>query len=242
MKYLLTIVTICVSFVAALSQEIDPIVTDRPTQSAAVTTVGKDQLLIESGFIAENTSPFENYFNFNTLFRYGLGDRVEVRLTANYDRVSGDDFTSSGLGTTNLGTKVFLTSAEKSFADISVIGQVNLPTGEDNDETTGEIRFNFQNQLPNNFSLGYNLGLFFAPEGDNEVSPFYSIALSTSIGKGWTVFAEPYGFLDDPADHRFNTGIIYLVSPQFQVDLTGGLGLSERSPNGFIGFGFAVGL
>ena len=241
MKYVVILAGIFWSS-TALSQDSDPIVTDRPTQSAAVSTVGKDQLLIESGFIAENTTAFQNYFNFNTLVRYGIGELVEVRLTANYDRISGDDFRTSGLGTTNLGAKVFITSADRAFADVSVIGQVNLPTGEANNETTGEIRFNFQNQLSNSFSLGYNLGVALSPEGENEVSPFYSVVLSTSVAKGWTVFAEPYGFLNEPADHRFNAGLTYLVTPNFQVDLSGGLGLSGSSPDGFIGFGFAVGL
>lgn len=237
----LLIVLFAVSCVHAFAQDSDPIITDRPTQSASVNVVGNGALLIESGIIFEKTNRFEDYLNFNTLFRYGISDRVEVRLTANYDRINGDDFIVSSIGSTNLGAQIFLVDSDEAFADISVIGQVNLPTGEENEDTTGEIRFNFQNTLSNIFSLGYNLGLFLTPDRDNEISPFYSVVLGASIAEGLTVFAEPYGFLNAPDDHRFNAGFIYLVTPRFQVDVTGGIGLSESSPDTFVGFGAAFG-
>ena len=223
------------------AQQEEPIVTDRPTQSASVSTVGAEQVLIESGFIFQNESAFEDYINFNTLVRYGVNDRVEVRLTVNYDRNEGSDFISSSLGQTTLGAKVFLADAQETFADISVLGQLNLPTGEENDNATADIRLNFQNSLSSTLSLGYNFGFLVSPERDNEISPFYSVVLGAAVADGWTVFAEPYGFLNTPVDHRFNAGFIYLVAPRFQIDLSGGIGLSENSPNSFIGFGAAFG-
>ena len=230
-----------VSAITTLAQDAEPIMTDRPTQSAAAATVGKGNLLIETGFIFENTDPLTNAFNVNVLGRYGVSDRVEVRLSTNYDRIDGDDFTVSGLGYTSLGTKVFLAEAENAIPDISVIAQLNLPTGEDNDETTGEIRLNFQNQLSTTFSLGYNLGLLLSPDRESETSAFYSVVLGASLGNGFSVFAEPYGFFNEPSDHRFNAGVIYLLSDRFQLDLSGGAGISDASPDSFVGFGAAFG-
>ena len=224
-----------------VAQEKDPIVTDRPTQSAAVNTVGRGNLLVESGFIFENSTETVDFINVNSLFRFGISDKVELRLTANYDREEGLDFISSGIGVTSLGTKVFLFSSDNAFADISVLGQLNIPTGDNNDETTGEVRFNFQNQLSDLFALGYNLGVLASQEREYGLSPFYSIALSATLAEGWTAFIEPYGFFNAPADHRFNAGLVYLVTPRFQVDLTGGFGLTEESPDSFIGFGAAIG-
>lgn len=224
-----------------MAQESGPIVTDRPTQSAAASTVGKSRFLIETGFIFENTNEFSDYLNFNTLIRYGISDRVEVRLLANYDRTDGDDFIVSSIGSTGIGTKVFLVDNENAFADISVIGQINLPTGDENDEATGEIRFNFANTLSSEFSLGYNLGFFVSPDRENEVSPFYSIVLGVAIVERLTAFVEPYGFLNEPTDHRINAGLIYLLNNRFQLDISGGLGLAENSPESFVGFGVALG-
>lgn len=225
----------------AYAQENSTIITDRPTQSAATSTVGDGKFLIETGLILEQTNEFNNLLNLNSLFRYGLSDKIELRLTMNYDRISGDDFVVSTIGSTNLGAKVFLGSVQNSFADISVIGQLNLPTGEENEDTTGEIRFNFANQISDAFSLGYNLGLAIAPGGESELTPFYTCVLGASISDGLTAFIEPYGNLSDPADHRLNAGLIYLVSNKFQVDISGGVGLSEASPDSFIGFGAAIG-
>ncbi|NQZ78276.1 MAG: transporter [Ekhidna sp.] len=226
---------------AVLAQESESIVTDRPTQSAAVHTVGKGNLLVESGFFIEKTNAFQSLVNFNSLFRFGISDRVELRLTTNYDRFENDEVSESSLGSTSLGTKIFLFASDNSLPDISVIGQLNLPTGQFNDETTGEIRFNFQSTLSDAVSLGYNLGLFISPEDSNELSPFYSFVVGASIIEGLTVFAEPYAFFNDPVDHRFNAGVIYLVNPRFQVDVSGGVGISDTSPDSFVSIGAAIG-
>ena len=240
MKKILLLVFYVVCFYG-FSQESAPIVTDRPTQSAAASTVGKNNLLIETGFIFENTDRYQNYINANSLFRYGVGSKVEIRLTANYDRIGGDDYTVSTIGSTNIGTKVFIVDSDKAFADISVIGQLNLPTGKENDQASGEIRFNFANQLSEKFSLGYNIGVLASPDRESELSPFYTLVLGASIANGLSVFAEPYGYLSEIQDHRFNTGIIYLAKENMQFDLTGGIGLTRISPDYFIGFGAAIG-
>lgn len=240
MKYTL-LFTLIVTSLCTLAQEKDPIVTDRPTQSAAVYTVGAGNFLLESGLFTQKTNSFESAINFNNLFRYGVSDKIELRLTLNYDRIEGDDFNESSFGATSVGTKVFLYESSSNLPDISVIGQVNLPTGDFNDDTTGEVRFNFQNQLSEALSLGYNLGVFVGPDMENELNPFYSIVLGASVFEGLTVFAEPYGFFNKPRDHRFNAGVIYLVNPRFQVDISGGVGLSDSSPDSFVSIGAAVG-
>ena len=70
----------------------------------------------------------------------------------------------------------------------------------------------------------------------------YTLVLGYAFADGWSYFIEPYGFFqDNESDHRINSGFIYLVSDRFQVDFSGGLGLSEASHDFFIGFGAALG-
>lgn len=221
------------------------IVTDRPTQSAAASVMPKGNLLIEAGFVSEKvTSNISNTTFGNFHFRFGLFEGVEIRLTQNYVGVKNDltDFSTSGLSPLTIGTKIHLVDEDGSVPQISVIGQVTLSNGDNAFKPAkgiAEVRFNFTNTLSDQLSLGYNLGMSF-PE-DTPTS-FYTIVLGYSLADKWTVFAEPYGsFANSDSDHRFNTGLIYLCSNTIQFDISAGIGLSDVSPDSFIGFGAAIG-
>lgn len=228
------------------AQETTPsIVTDRPTQSAASTVVAKGDWLLELGFIREKaTADVANFTYGNMLLRYGVIDGVELRVTQDYlgfkDDATNDS--GSGLGPLTLGTKVHLVNENGIVPQMSIIGQVTLSNGDEAfkpAQATPELRLNFSNTLSDKLSLGYNVGMRF-PE-DNTTT-FYSAVLGYALAEGWTVFAEPYGFLGDGnSDHRFNTGLIYLVNSTLQFDVSAGWGLSDISPDSFIGFGLAVG-
>ena len=125
---------------------------------------------------------------------------------------------------------------------MSVIGQVTLDNGDDAfkpGETIPEVRLNFSNTLSDSWSLGYNIGMAF-PE-DNTTT-LYTAVVGYAFAPGWTAFAEPYGFIyENESDHRFNAGLIYLMKNYLQFDISAGVGLSDISPDSFIGFGAAVG-
>jgi len=40
------------------------------------------------------------------------------------------------------------------------------------------------------------------------------------------------------AQNKINGGVTFLVSPSFQLDIAGGFGLSEYSPDSYFGLGF----
>lgn len=229
----------------SMAQDSDPIVTDRPTQSAAADVMLKGKFLLEYGLLKETqTKEVFNYTYANFHLRYGVIDGVEIRITQNYlgfkDKIS--DLSETGLSPLTIGTKIHLAEENGALPQISVIGQVTLANG-DNDfkpsQAVPELRLNFANTLSDKFSLGYNLGMNF-PE-DNTTS-FYSVVLGYALADGLTLFAEPYGgFSDGDADHRFNTGLIYLANNNLQFDVSAGWGLSDISPDSFIGFGAAFG-
>ena len=232
------------SAVAVFAQDSEPIVTDRPTQSAASTVVPLGAAIVEYGFIYESAGDITNTTLANLHARIGLLKFAELRITQNIQQVKSDatDTKVSGLSPITLGTKVHLVTERGALPQTSIIGQVTLNNGKDEfrpGKTIPEVRLNFSNTLGEYWSLGYNVGMQF-PE--NNTTTLYSAVLGYSFLPGWTAFAEPYGFFyEEDADHRFNTGLIYLVKNNFQVDLTGGIGLSDISPDYFIGFGAAIG-
>ncbi|MEP1032200.1 transporter [Ekhidna sp.] len=240
---MLALSALCVA-VSTFAQDSDPIATDRPTQSAGSTVVPKGSALIEYGFIYEKAGDFSNVTFANVLARVGLLNGVELRITQNIQQVKNEltDTKVDGLSPITLGTKIHLISEQGAVPQASIIGQVTLSNGNEAfrpDEAIPEVRLNFSNSLSDFLSLGYNIGMAF-PE-DNKVT-IYSMVLGYSFSPGWTVFAEPYGFLQEGvSDHRFNTGLIYLISDRVQFDISAGIGLSDVSPDSFIGFGAAIG-
>ncbi|WP_420319194.1 transporter [Ekhidna sp.] len=243
MKNVLTFLFVLGTMVS-MAQDSDPMVTDRPTQSAASMVVPKGNAIIEYGFIHESAGDLNNLTFANLHARIGLFQGVEFRVTQNIQQTKNTvtDVKVSGLSPLTLGTKIHVIGEQGAVPQTSVIAQVTLDNGDDAfrpGEAIPEVRFNFSNTLSEFLSLGYNIGFAF-PE-DNTTT-IYTAVLGYSFQPGWTVFAEPYGFIyDGGSDHRFNAGFIYLVKNNFQVDLTGGIGLSDISPDSFFGFGAAIG-
>lgn len=242
MKKILFALSLFVLIQVAFSQEQKAINTDRPTQSASVVVMPKNGFQIEYGFIYDqiNANLSATTF-FNGLFRYGLLNGVELRLTQNIGNQKPDGFdATSGLSPLTVGTKIHI--AEKSGArpQTSLIAQVTLETGEESfrpSQPVPEFRLNFQNTLSDKVSLGYNVGVGL-PENDTYF--LYTAVLGYALSSQLTTFVEPYGFVfENVSDHRVNAGLIYLIQPQFQVDLSAGVGLSDASPSYFVGFGAA---
>ncbi len=232
------------SIISVSAQDDDAIVTDRPTQSASSMVMPRGNALIEYGFIHEKSGDVSTTTFANFLVRIGLIEGVEFRITQNIQQQSDEltDSKVSGLSPITLGTKIHLVGEQGAVPQVSLLGQVTLANGKKPfrpNEAIPEVRLNFSNTLSEFLSLGYNIGMSF-PEDNTQT--LYSVVLGYSFLPGWSVFAEPYGFFQDgTSDHRFNTGLIYLCSNNVQFDISAGVGLSDISPDHFIGFGAAIG-
>ncbi|MFK7951441.1 MAG: transporter [Ekhidna sp.] len=228
----------------AFAQETDPIITDRPTQSASASVMSKGKLLVEAGFVSENTTNSITNITFgNLLLRYGVIEGVEIRLTQNYLGRRNDitDFSVNGFSPLTIGTKVHLLEESGALPQMSIIGQVTLANGKSAfklSQVIPEVRLNFTNTLSDEFSLGYNIGMSL-PQADPTV--VYTVVLGYTFAEKWTLFAEPYGSFANSNVHQFNTGLIYLCSNNVQFDISAGWGLSNTAPDSFIGFGAAIG-
>ena len=240
MKALLFITLLIVSFgVCAQEQTIN---TDRPTQSASAIVVPRGALQLEAGYLSEKVNgSLTNFFYPNLLVRIGLLDNVELRVVQNYQGANVEDVRRNGFSPTTLGTKVHILDEKAWLPQASLIGQVTLTNGDENFNSTDEVyefRLNLQNTLSDQSSLGYNFGIV---SSGGESQFLYTLMYAMTVSDGWTIFAEPYGFFgDNYTDQRFNFGVIYLLKPSLQFDLSSGFGLSDDSPNSFIGFGAAM--
>ena len=77
-------------------------------------------------------------------------------------------------------------------------------------------------------------------DGSSAATNIYTFIYNLSFAGSFTVFAEFYGFIADGLnDHRFDTGLIYLFSDNLQADISGGFGLTDEAPDGFLGLGLS---
>lgn len=204
--------------------------TDRPDQSDGTATVPVRKLQLEDGLtVAEET-----VVN-NLMVRYGLTATTEVRLLAD----AGKTYNAAGLQPVTLSIKQRLLKAKGIFPAVSAVAYLSagpLASADyESDEWPFALVLAFENEISDNFSLGYNIGA-----SDN----FESLNLTLNLGFTTTdrlsVFAEYFSSLNRTDNrHNFDVGLLYLVSPVFQLDAAVGRSLFSSEERYFGTFGIS---
>jgi len=248
----LILIFIAISITAMAQDEVRELITDRPDQTESSAVVPHKSLQIETGFVMENNDTGEanrKSFTYNTtLFRYGLLENLELRLGLEYlgKEVSVNDTgttkTTSGLGPVSAGFKVKIADEDRWKPEMAFLGGLVLPfTASDDfkpDYSAANIRFSFAHTLSEKLSLGYNLGA----EWDGETAIpgyFYSIVLGIGLTDKLGMFVEGFGLIPEEggSEHLFDAGFTYLVLSNFQLDLSGGIGINDNAADNFLSFG-----
>lgn len=243
--------------------EEDVIVTDRPDFTEASSTVGRGRMQLEAGY-----TYYRDNFNGTKrvdqtypeiLLRIGLfEDWFELRLGQNYSRskskLFGEETESiGGLDDFYLGTKLGLTEQKAFLPEVALILQAKLPTGA-KALTADRVLPGFNllygwDVIPDCLAFGGSTQLNQAV--DDERHSYGEWAQSFTIGYSLTeklgAYTEWFGFFpsgsiapDVTAQHYFDSGSTYKVTPLFQLDIRVGFGWNKHSDDFFAGTGFAV--
>ncbi len=244
MKSLIFSIVFCWT-IAAYAQTIN---TDRPTQSASPYVLPQGRLQWETGALFQGTDETLNQYTVNnSLFRYGLFDGFEARLTFNYEgfdqSLDGAERSESGFSPVVVGFKSEIAKENGFWPQVGFVGQVALPTGEEPfriHTVVPAFRFTMLHNLSSQTSIGYNWGMEWVDEA-NETTNIYTLIFNQGFADSFAWFFELYGFIgDDLDDHRGNTGFTYLVNDKLQLDLSGGFGISDVAPDYFISGGISL--
>lgn len=248
-KFTLLLMMIAVSTKA---QKTTPeLITDRPDQTESSSVVPLKSLQVETGFVMENKNNkfFEtkSYAYNTTLLRYGLFSNLELRFGLEYlgsiKKITSDtEKKYSGLSPLYTGFKVSILEEKGWMPEIGFIGAMELPFTADKvykpSYPAANMRFAFSHTLSDMLSLGYNLGAEW--DGDSAVPAyFYSIALGIGITEKFGMFLESYGLVqeEDQSEHLLDMGFTYLLVPNLQFDISGGVGLNNQAIDNFISAG-----
>jgi len=251
-KFILTITLLLglIPFINA-QNEVPELITDRPDQTESSVVLPHKSLQIETGFVMESSqtdlSSQQSFAYNSTLLRYGLLKNFELRLGLEYlggkVKIKNTDTTNtfSGLSPLYAGFKVKIADEDGWKPEIAFLGGLVLPFTSDKnfkpEYSAADIRFAFSHTISDRFSIGYNLGA----EWDGETAIpeyFYSISLAAGITDDLGAFIESYGWLpeDGESEHLLDAGFTYLILPNFQFDISAGIGV-QNSIDNFISFG-----
>jgi hypothetical protein len=238
----------------AQNEEPAPIVTDRPDQTESAVTVPKKSLQIESGFTFgwdKNEGISSKDLGFNaTLLRYGIHPRLELRLGAAYagleteNEITKEETSLSGFAPLVLGLKWNFLYGDGPIPTMALLSSFDIPAIASEDFSDGNVLQKFivagSWDLSQVFSFGFNFGSIIDWK-ESDFTTLYTAALGIGITDWMGAFVELYGFLPagEYSDHRFDMGFTFPVRHNLQFDISGGLGISKNSPDGFGSLGFS---
>jgi hypothetical protein len=242
----------------------DEIETDRDSFTPATTTAGRRRLIVESAYSFLNNRGFKESHSFPELIlRYGLTDRVELRLGWNADiGGSGNDISSAGAGSEGdesrrgriereyslaYGAKIRLTGQSRWVPQSALIVQGFTPTGGSAGTPNASrliATYVAGWQFPNRWKFDTAMRYGYASEsGDhfNQWSP--SAVLRVPLGEKWSTHAEYFGIVTTGRErnstlHFVSTGMHYLVTPDLEIGVRVGWGLNDPSARFFANAGF----
>jgi hypothetical protein len=252
MKNLLLILSIILSLTVSAQEDIKELITDRPDQTESSSVVPTGMLQIESGFLMEYDeigSISEQTLTYNsTLLRYGLFNNFELRAGleyAKYRKSFGsdvEDFTGSGMTPFYAGFKIKFLEEDGWIPEAAFLGGISMPFTADKlfktSFTSSDLRFSFGHTLTDKVSLGYNLGMQW--DGETGIPGYYySFALGRAITDKLSMYIEAFGLITEKneAEHLADAGFTFLLAPNLQLDISGGIGLNEEASDSYFGFG-----
>jgi hypothetical protein len=228
------------------SQPEPAITTDRPAITASSIVVPGGELLFENGF-TETGSQGERSFDFpETLVRFGLTSKTELRLTPpdyfnNFNTGAGF---GSGWGDLSLGVKQQLFATSGGF-DASLIVSLSFPTGANTLSSHGydpQFLLPWSHPVSRNWTAAGMFALLWPTQGNTRnLTGQATFFLDRQITNRWDAFMEYAGdFLQRGGpQHLLHVGTAFKIRSNQQLDFHFGFGLSAAAVDRFIGFGYS---
>lgn len=247
----------------ANAQEAEPehIETDRDSFTPATVTAGAGRLIIESGYsFIDNRSVPDTHSFPELIARYGVNDWLEFRIGSNYEvggasnSISGggggdDDFDSAEIETEAkviYGLKAALSDQDGWMPRSIAIVQGATPTSGVETAT----------HFVGTYAWGWELGEIWLwdsairyGDGKTEEDNFDRWAPSTvlkcNVAEQWNAHIEYFGIFTEGRDNELtqsyvSPGLHYLVTPDFEVGVRVGWGLSGDAANFFSNVGVGL--
>jgi hypothetical protein len=223
-----------------------PISTGRPQITSSSIVVPCGSLQFENGFQETGNGGQRSYDLPETLIRFGIANKTELRFTApdyffNTSTASG---LATGLGDLSLGFKQQIGPTRGGF-NLSLIPSVSLPTGASAISSHG---YDPTVQLPWSHPLGKNwtvAGMFSVmwptQSSQRNVTGQSSVFFDRQLTAPWDAYIEYSGAFPQRGgpQNLIDFGTAYKPTPHQQIDFHWTFGLSAATPDHSIGLGYS---
>ncbi len=228
-----------------LSQQTQPIEADRPDQTETPSIVPKRMFQVEAGFSYQKIDSNNQSINLpSALWKYGVNENFELRLITEFTIDQNNLEKQNGFTPILIGFKIKLCEEKGIIPKTSFISHTSLPNAASPKYKTNfaapEFRFTMQHTLTENCNLGYNLG--FEWDGHSSTPTYiYTFTTGFSLTHKFGSYIEIFGFApsNESSSHNFDGGMTYLITDNFMVDLSSGIGLTDTAPKYYVALGFS---
>lgn len=218
-----------------------PIATDRPAITNSSVAVPPGSLQFENGFASTINQGARLTDGPQTLVRYGLFSKTELRLNAP-DYFDGPGL--HGFGDLAVGLKQQLGPAPGGF-DVSIMLTLSLPTGGGAVSSHGydpSIQLPWSRAVGKNWTAAGMLSVYWPTvDGRRNTTGETTFLMDRQLTQAMDAFAEYAGDFPQQGSprHLLHFGAAYKIRGRHQIDVHGGVGLSRAALDHFIAAGYS---
>lgn len=229
-----------------LAQEQDrlsELTVDRPGIAEAPFTVRPGMYQLETGFDYYKRTSGEIYFLPVTLFRTGLSQNTELRISAKniLDKTSTQKL--KGFSPLTIGIKTHIIEQRGWIPETDILVDLIIPLSNADLQPVkmgNDVLLLFQNDLSPKAAINYNVGLIwdgFSDESLFTASFCFNYLPTDKVG----LFVEYFDFLrtGGSKEHGIDGGFTFLLWPLVQADFSAGVSLVEGNTNHFVSSGIS---
>ena len=220
------------------------IATDRPSFTDSSIVVPRGSLQFEDGF-TETSAVGQQVYDFpETLVRYGLTSKTELRFGVPDYFQNFHSGAPAGWGDLSAGVKQQLVAKDGGF-DASVVAALSFPTGSNAISSHGydaQVLVPWSNPISKNWTAAGMVGVLWPTEDRrHNATGQFTFFVDRQITNPWDAFVEYGGFYPQRGgpQHLVHFGSSFKLTVRQQVDFHVGWGLSAAAVDHFIGVGYS---
>jgi len=221
-----------------------PIATDRPAVTNSSVVVPAGSLQVENGFLETRSQGQSIVDGPESLVRFGIAKRTELRLTVPDYYYNLNAGPGSGFGDLALGVKQQLGPIPGKF-DVSVIVFLSFPTGADTVSSGGYdpgVQVPWSRALSANWTAAGMFSVYWPTQnGTRNVTGESTFLFDRQLTKPWDAFVEYAGDFPEVGGprHLLHFGTALKITQHQQIDFHVGVGLSSAAVDHLVGIGYS---
>lgn len=223
--------------------QLNELTVDRPGIAETPFTVTPGMFQFETGIDYYKRPDGEIFFLPVSLFRIGLSENSEIRISAK--NISDNTFVENldGISPLSIGIKTHIVHQNGWIPETDILVDVIIPMGNSPLQPAKlghDILLLFQNDFSKKTAVNYNVGLIW--DGFSDESLFTaSLCLNYLPTEKIGLFAEYFNFVRrrDVEEYGIDGGLTYLLHPHIQADLSAGLSAVDQEVSYFFSTGFS---